>query len=116
MTLLRRHAPALLVLAGLAAVAALVALDEAAYLRLRLALGPKPFAPFLDLHAVMSAIECHHRGIDVYATNPCDTLGRPHIYSPLWLRLPVQFLLAAWAWRYTRAPRHDTGLRPGRLD
>jgi hypothetical protein len=91
LSLLRRHAPALLVLAGLAAVAALVALDEAAYLRLRQALGLKPFVPFLDLHAVMSAIECHHRGIDVYATNPCDALGRPHIYSPLWLRLPALF-------------------------
>jgi len=45
-----------------------------------------------------------------------DTILGPTTRTALWLRLPVQFLLAAWAWRYTRAPRHDTGLRPGRLD
>ena len=43
--------------------------------------------PFLDLHAVTAAIECHGRGIDVYLANPCDILGRPHAYSPLWLDL-----------------------------
>ena len=43
--------------------------------------------PFLDLHAVTAAIECHGRGIDVYLTDPCDILGRPHVYSPLWLDL-----------------------------
>jgi hypothetical protein len=50
-----------------------------------------PFAssiPFLDAHGVLSAIECHRIGLDVYATNPCDLLGRTHQYSPLWLHLP----------------------------
>ncbi|HKW55375.1 MAG TPA: hypothetical protein VJO12_16920 [Stellaceae bacterium] len=55
--------------------------------------------PFLDLHAVTAAIECHGRGIDVYLANPCDILGRPHAYSPLWLDLAPGFLRdqdAAW--------------------
>lgn len=91
MSALRRHAPALLLLAGIAAVAALFALGGDAYYRLREALGLKPYAPFLDLHAVMSAIECRHRGVDVYAANPCDAFGRVHIYGPLWLRLPLAF-------------------------
>ncbi len=91
MSTLRRHAPALLLLAGIAAVVALFALGGDAYYRLREALGLKPYAPFLDLHAVMSAIECRHRGVDVYAANPCDVFGRPHIYGPLWLRLPPGF-------------------------
>ena len=41
--------------------------------------------PFLDLHAIFSALECKRQGIDVMQTNPCDVLGRPHSYSPLWL-------------------------------
>jgi len=48
--------------------------------------------PFVDTHAVLSAIECHRLGVDVYAVNPCDVLGRPHVYSPIWLygdRLPI---------------------------
>lgn len=86
---MRPAALALLLL--LAALAGLYAWDPQAYLALRIAAGLKPFEPFLDLHAVMSAIACHDRGIDVYATNPCDTMGRLHIYSPLWLRLPSLF-------------------------
>ncbi len=88
---LRGAAPALAVLAAIGAVAALVAFGGDAYFRLRVAAGMKPYTPFLDLHAVMSAIECAHRGIDVYVTNPCDEYGRRHIYSPLWLRLPALF-------------------------
>jgi hypothetical protein len=53
-------------------------------------LGLDPFAfPFLDTHAVLAAIECHRLGIDIYAANPCDVLGRFHVYSPLWLHLGV---------------------------
>lgn len=55
--------------------------------------------PFLDLHAVTAAIECHGRGIDVYLADPCDILGRPHVYSPLWLDLAPGFVRdqdAAW--------------------
>lgn len=41
--------------------------------------------PFLDTFGVISARECRDLGIDPYASNPCDLLGRPDIYSPLWL-------------------------------
>jgi hypothetical protein len=48
----------------------------------------RPFTyPFIDLLYVPSQINCWHMGIDVYAENPCDPLGRLHDYSPLWLRL-----------------------------
>jgi hypothetical protein len=60
-------------------------------------LGMEPFRfPFVDTHAVLSAIECHRHGIDVYVTNPCDTLGRPHVYSPLWLYLSPLPIDTAW--------------------
>jgi hypothetical protein len=50
------------------------------------ALGVEPFSfPFLDTHAVLAAAECARQGIEVYLSNPCDALGRPHSYSPLWL-------------------------------
>jgi Glycosyltransferase family 87 len=49
-------------------------------------IGLEPFHfPFLDIHAVLAAAECQRQGIDVYVFNPCDTIGRPHVYSPLWL-------------------------------
>lgn len=86
-----RALPALVLLAMVAAMAGLYAFGGDAYLAWRAAAGLKPFAPFLDLHGVMAAIECWHRGVDVYAANPCDLLGRPHVYSPLWLRLPPLF-------------------------
>jgi hypothetical protein len=51
-------------------------------------LGVEPFSfPFLDTHAVLSAAECGRQGIEVYLSNPCDALGRPHAYSPLWLAI-----------------------------
>ena len=51
-------------------------------------LGVEPFRfPFLDTHAVLSAAECGRQGIEVYLSNPCDVLGRPHAYSPLWLAI-----------------------------
>jgi hypothetical protein len=51
-------------------------------------LGVEPFSfPFLDAHAVLAAAECGRQGIDVYWSNPCDALGRPHAYSPLWLAI-----------------------------
>ena len=57
--------------------------------------APFPF-PFLDMHAVTSAVECHRRGFDVYVQNPCDALGRVHGYSPLWLWLSVLPISTAW--------------------
>jgi hypothetical protein len=51
-------------------------------------LGVEPFSfPFLDTHAVLAAAECGRQGIQVYLSNPCDALGRPHAYSPLWLAI-----------------------------
>jgi hypothetical protein len=55
--------------------------------------GFEPFRfPFLDIHAVLAAAQCQRAGIDVYIYNPCDALGRPHVYSPLWLALTPSFL------------------------
>jgi hypothetical protein len=49
-------------------------------------LGVEAFSfPFLDAHAVLAAADCGRQGIEVYLSNPCDALGRPHAYSPLWL-------------------------------
>lgn len=48
--------------------------------------------PFLDISAVLAAAQCRRYGIDVYRWNPCDALGRPHVYSPLWLRITPGFL------------------------
>src|SRR5689334_9081991 len=51
-------------------------------------LGVEPFSfPFLDTHAVLAAAECGRQGVDIYLSNPCDALGRPHVYSPLWLAI-----------------------------
>lgn len=55
--------------------------------------GFAPFRfPFLDIEAVLAAAQCWREGIDVYLTNPCDALGRVHVYSPLWLAIIPSFL------------------------
>jgi Glycosyltransferase family 87 len=55
--------------------------------------GFVPFRfPFLDIQAVLAAAQCRRLGIDVYLTNPCDALGRVHVYSPLWLAITPRFL------------------------
>src|SRR5262249_20373466 len=55
--------------------------------------GFHPFRfPFLDIHAILSAGECQRLGLDVYLSNPCDALGRAHVYSPLWLLITPGFL------------------------
>lgn len=60
--------------------------------------GVAPFRfPFVDAHGVVTAIECSRRGVDVYIVNPCDVLGRLHVYSPLWLRLGVLPIDASWS-------------------
>jgi hypothetical protein len=54
--------------------------DRQTYMAFFRLLGLDPFAfPFLDTHAVLAAIECHRLGIDIYAANPCDVLGRFHV-------------------------------------
>jgi hypothetical protein len=42
--------------------------------------------PFID-SVTGAQVGCWQRGIDVYATDPCDPLSRLFDYSPLWLRL-----------------------------
>jgi hypothetical protein len=91
----RRLAPALVLLAGLLIVAGLwwiapfeTAGSHDAYFALLRAWGVPAFRlPFLDTHGVLAVIDCHRRGVDVYVTNPCDMLGRVHVYTPLWFRL-----------------------------
>ena len=63
-------------------------------------LGVEPFSfPFLDTHAVLAAAECERQGIEVYLSNPCDALGRPHAYSPLWLAIvPGALGVGATGW------------------
>jgi hypothetical protein len=48
--------------------------------------------PFLDSEAYITIRQCFARGIDVYATNPCDVLGRLEVNSPFCLYL---FLIPA---------------------
>jgi hypothetical protein len=62
--------------------------------------GVEPFGfPFLDTHAVLAAAECGRQGIQVYLSNPCDALGRPHVYSPLWLAIvPGSLGTSATGW------------------
>jgi hypothetical protein len=67
------------------------------YVTLLIDWGAPPFRfPFLDIHGVLAAIECHRRGIDVYAQNPCDVFGRVHVYSPLWLYGSALPITTAW--------------------
>src|SRR6516164_8581211 len=59
--------------------------------------GIHPFDfPFLDLDAITAAVECFRRGLDVYNPNPCDVLGRPHSYSPLWVAASGLPVSRAW--------------------
>lgn len=48
---------------------------------------PAASIPLLDTSAILAAAECQRSGTDVYLFDPCDLLGRPHVYSPLWLAL-----------------------------
>jgi hypothetical protein len=47
---------------------------------------PRPVdAPFLDLYALLAASDCNQQGHDTFVDNPCDWLGRPHVYPRTWL-------------------------------
>lgn len=46
---------------------------------------------FLDTDTVLSAVRCFNDGVDAYAVNPCDDLGRVYTYSPLWMRALMPF-------------------------
>jgi hypothetical protein len=67
--------------------------NESLYAAILSLMGFPPYSsPFLDLHALLAAADCHRQGIDVYLSNPCDVRGRPHVYPPLWLDLMPGFL------------------------
>jgi hypothetical protein len=88
--------PALMALV-FAAFVVLYLADHGAYLAILRALNENPFPhPFLDTRFVTAQVECWRRGVDVYASNPCDPLGRTQDYSPLWLRLHVLGQCDAW--------------------
>jgi len=68
-----------------------------AYFALLRLLGVPAFRfPFLDTHGELAIIECHRRGLDVYVSNPCDALGRVHVYTPLWFRFAVLPIDTSW--------------------
>ena len=70
---------------------------SAAYDALLRALGIPAFRfPFLDTHGVLASLECYRAGVDVYAVNPCDVIGRPHDYSPVLLRFAVLPVTVDW--------------------
>ena len=84
----RRHLVPGLAAALFAAFALLYWADRPVYFALLGAVHEHPYArPFLDTRFVTAQVECWSRGVDVYARNPCDPLGRTLDYSPLWLRL-----------------------------
>lgn len=65
----------------------------ASYHAILVAWGVVPYRfPFLDTHAVLSALDCARQGIDPYVANPCNVLTEAFNYSPLILEaasLPV---------------------------
>ena len=94
----RRILPSLLLLAGLLGFAALwTSGTHDAYFALFRWLGVPAFRlPFLDTHGELAIIDCHRRGLDVYLSNPCDVLGRVHVYTPLWFRFAVLPIDTSW--------------------
>jgi len=96
--LARRVAPAATGAVAFLAVAALyMAGDRALYMRIIEAWGVRPaLFPFFDTSAVLSWLRCFRLGVDVFATNPCDPLGRLFNYSPLWLAASVLPVTTAW--------------------
>lgn len=81
----------------LAIFAALYAAYPRAYYQSLIAIGVPVFKyPFVDWEYIGTSIKCWKEGINVYITNPCDVLGHPEMYSPLWLRLV--FIPTGRAW------------------
>jgi hypothetical protein len=44
----------------------------------------RPYTPFVDLEEYLASLQCTRAGLDTFLRDPCDILGRPHVY-PLWL-------------------------------
>jgi hypothetical protein len=94
----RRIVPAMVGATVFAADAALYLVgDRALYIRVIAVWGVVPFDfPFVDTDGVLSALRCRRFGIDVFATNPCDVLGRMFNYSPFWLAASGLPVTPAW--------------------
>ncbi|MGH6989832.1 MAG: hypothetical protein ACREE3_08030 [Stellaceae bacterium] len=83
---------------ALALFATLYLADRQLYFAILTGWGIEPFRfPFLDTHAVLSALECTRRGFDTYLYNPCDVLTRAFVYSPMILSVAA-FLPVTVAW------------------
>jgi hypothetical protein len=87
-TTTRRSWPPLALLALLVVFAALWlgGAQELYFALFRLLGVPAYRFPFLDTHGVLAVIDCQRLGLDTYVTNPCDVMGRVHVYTPLWFR------------------------------
>ncbi|HEY5210817.1 MAG TPA: hypothetical protein VIJ42_15370 [Stellaceae bacterium] len=84
-------------LAVLALFALLYVLVPATYMAILTGWGIVPYRfPFLDTHAILSALQCAGRGIDPYRYNPCDVLSRAFVYSPAMLEASVLPVTPAW--------------------
>ncbi len=82
---------------ALAAFALLDRVDPALYTAILDGWGVTPFRfPFLDTHAVLSALQCTARGFDTYQANPCDVLTRAFVYSPMILDAAAVRVALAW--------------------
>ena len=96
--IVRRVLPSLAQLGGLLGLGGLwIGGVQGVYFALLHLLGVPAFRfPFLDTHGELAIIECHRRGLDVYVNNPCDALGRVHVYTPLWFRFAVLPIDTSW--------------------
>ena len=82
----------------LAAACALYMVARPVYMSLMARVMFIPFqTPFLDLDYLLNTVTCWQRGVDVYAANPCDQLGRAMTYSPLWLRMDFLAIDRSWS-------------------
>jgi hypothetical protein len=60
--------------------------------------GVIPFeSPFVDIHGVLSSVQCWGEGVNVYVANPCDVLERVFFYLPLLMWLAPTGLDVAFA-------------------
>jgi hypothetical protein len=52
--------------------------------------------PFVDTSGMLAAWQCTRLGAEIIEHNPCDLLGRPYNYSPLWLAASAIPLDVTW--------------------
>ncbi len=99
MSLGRRLILPLLGLAGLTVFVALHTWAPDTYTKVLTAIMIRPVTsqPFIDLEYLFTTATCWQQGFDVYVVDPCDSLGRPESYSPLWLRAPMVFADRPWS-------------------